>query len=87
MDFVGDLPPTACNFNAIAVFVNKLTKLAHFVPSTIAASAVDVAHQFFFGNIFFFKLHGLFQRLSRQTATIESLAGSGRSCTSYWMRS
>jgi len=38
------------------VFVDKLTKLAHFVPSTTSATAVDVAHQFF-DNIF--KLHGL----------------------------
>ncbi|GJJ79225.1 hypothetical protein EMPS_11585 [Entomortierella parvispora] len=50
------LPPTACNFNAITVFVDKLTKLEHFVPSTTSATAVDVAHQFF-DNIV--KLHGL----------------------------
>ncbi|GJJ71552.1 hypothetical protein EMPS_03902 [Entomortierella parvispora] len=39
-----------------SVFVDKLTKLAHFVPSTTSATAIDVAHQFF-DNIF--KLHGL----------------------------
>ena len=50
------LPPTARKFDAITVFVDKLTKLAHFVPSTTSATAVDVAHQFF-DNIF--KLHGL----------------------------
>ena len=37
MDFVTLLPPTARNFNAITVFVDKLTKLAHFVRSTTAA--------------------------------------------------
>jgi hypothetical protein len=56
MDFIGPLPPTARNFDAITVFVDKLTKQAHFVPSTTSATAVDVAHQFF-DNIF--KLHGL----------------------------
>lgn len=56
MDFIGPLPPTARKFDAITVFVDKLTKLAHFVPSTTSATAVDVAHQFF-DNIF--KLHGL----------------------------
>ncbi|GJJ76346.1 hypothetical protein EMPS_08705 [Entomortierella parvispora] len=55
MDFIGPLPPTARNFDAITVFVDKLTKQAHFVPSTTSATAVDVAHQFF-DNIF--KLHG-----------------------------
>ena len=56
MDFIGPLPPTARKFNAITVFVDKLTKQAHFVPSTTTATAVDVARQFF-DNIF--KLHGL----------------------------
>ncbi|GJJ75505.1 hypothetical protein EMPS_07863 [Entomortierella parvispora] len=55
MDFIGPLPPTARNFDAITVFVDKLTRQAHFVPSTTSATAVDVAHQFF-DNIF--KLHG-----------------------------
>ena len=56
MDFIGPLPATDRKFDAITVFVDKLTKLAHFVPSTTSATAVDVAHQFF-DNIF--KLHGL----------------------------
>ena len=48
MDFVTLLPPTARNFNAITVFVDKLTKLAHFIPSTIAATAADAAPPVFF---------------------------------------
>ena len=48
MDFVGPLPPTARNLDAIIVFVDKLTKLAHFIPCTIAATAADAAPPVFF---------------------------------------
>ena len=48
MDSVGPLPSAARNFNAIAVFVDKLTKLAHFIPCTIAATAADAAPPVFF---------------------------------------
>ena len=82
MDYVGPLPPTARNFNALTVFVDKLTKLAHFVPSTTAAAAVDVAHQFF-DNIF--KLHDLPASIISDRDTRFSNRFWRESCTSNWM--
>lgn len=56
MDFMVQLPKTPHNHDAITVFVDKLTKHAHFVPSTTTASATDIARQFF-DNIF--RHHGM----------------------------
>ena len=56
MDFMVHLPKTPRNHDAITVFVDKLTKQAHFVPSTTTATASDVARQFF-DNVF--RLHGM----------------------------
>jgi transposase InsO family protein len=56
MDFMVHLPKTPCNHDAITVFVDKLTKHAHFVPSTTTATATDVARQFF-DNVF--RHHGM----------------------------
>lgn len=56
MDFMVHLPKTPRNHDAITVFVDKLTKQAHFVPSTTKASATDIARQFF-DNIF--RHHGM----------------------------
>jgi hypothetical protein len=56
MDFMVHLPKTPRNHDAITVFVDKLTKHAHFVPSTTTATATDVARQFF-DNVF--RHHGM----------------------------
>ena len=56
MDFVVQLPKTKRGFDAITVFVDKLTKMVHFVPSHTNDTAVDTA-RIFFDNIF--RLHGL----------------------------
>ena len=56
MDFVTHLPVTSRKYDAITVFVDKLTKQAHFIPSKTTDSAVDVANNFF-TNIF--RLHGM----------------------------
>jgi hypothetical protein len=56
MDFVVQLPKTKRGFDAIVVFVEKLTKRAYFCPTTTDATAPDVAN-IFFNNIF--KNHGL----------------------------
>jgi len=49
MDFVGPLPPTVRTFNAITVFVDKLTKLAHFLsPAPLPPQLSTSPTTFFF---------------------------------------
>jgi hypothetical protein len=56
MDLVTDLPKTAAGFNAVAVFVDRFSKMLHFVPTTKTVTAPALA-QLFINNIF--RLHGL----------------------------
>lgn len=56
MDFIVQLPKTKSGFDAITVFVDKLTKQAHFCASHTADTAPEVAN-IFFRNVF--RLHGL----------------------------
>jgi transposase InsO family protein len=56
MDFIVQLPTTKAGYDAIVVFIDKLTKRAHFVPTYTTATAPDVA-KIFFDTIF--RNHGL----------------------------
>lgn len=56
MDFFTKLPKTANGYTAVFVVVDRLTKLAHFIPTFDTATAVDIANLFF---THCFKLHGL----------------------------
>lgn len=56
MDFIVRLPKTARNYDAITVFVDKLSKQVHFCPSKITDTASDVA-RIFFDQVF--RLHGM----------------------------
>src|SRR5215469_16943190 len=56
MDFITRLPRTPSGFDAITVFVDRLTKMIHLCPGKTTDSAPDVAHQFL-STVF--KLHGL----------------------------
>jgi hypothetical protein len=56
MDFIVRLPETPRKFDAITVFVDKMTKQVHFVPSKTTDTAADVA-RLFFDNVF--RLHGM----------------------------
>ena len=56
MDFIVKLPPTPRKHDAIVVFVDKLSKLARFVPTTTNADAPEIA-RLFFEEIF--RHHGL----------------------------
>lgn len=47
MDLITGLPVTSSGHDAIAVFVDKLTKLCHFAAVKKASSAVDLAAVFF----------------------------------------
>ena len=50
------LPPTADGSDAILVVVDRLSKMAHFIPTRSTATAKDIA-LLFFTNIF--RLHGI----------------------------
>jgi len=56
LDLITSLPRTKRGYDAIVVFVDRLTKMAHFCPTTNEVSGEGVA-QLFFDNIF--RLHGL----------------------------
>lgn len=50
------LPKTLTGYDSIVVFVDRLTKMVHFAPTTVNATAADVA-QIFVHNVV--RLHGL----------------------------
>jgi transposase InsO family protein len=56
MDFIVQLPKTAHGYDAITVFVDKLSKQVHFCASHTTDSAADVA-RLFFDQVF--RLHGM----------------------------
>jgi hypothetical protein len=56
MDFITQLPLTRSKHDAIVVFVDMLSKMVHFVPTTTTATAPATA-RIFFDSIF--RLHGL----------------------------
>jgi transposase InsO family protein len=56
MDFIGPLPETSAKYNAIVVFVDRLSKMIHAVPTTTTATAADVA-KILFDTVF--RHHGL----------------------------
>jgi len=55
MDFITDLPKTSKGNDAILVVVDRLTKMAHFIPCNITCTASDAADMILL-NIF--RLHG-----------------------------
>jgi len=56
MDFIVQLPKTKRNYDAITIFVDRLTKRVHFAASKTTDTATDVAHMFI-NEIF--RQHGL----------------------------
>ncbi|KAJ9525206.1 hypothetical protein QJQ45_020746, partial [Haematococcus lacustris] len=56
MDLITQLPSTAAGHDAIVVFVDKLTKMIHAVPTTTTVTAPILA-RIFFDHVF--RLHGL----------------------------
>ena len=56
MDFIVALPQTKHGYNAILTFVDKLTKMAHFVPTTNECDAPETA-RLFVDHVF--RYHGL----------------------------
>lgn len=60
IDFIVSLPTTARGFDAIAVFVDRLTKMVHLAPCKTSVTAADTA-QLFVDNVV--KLHGVPQNI------------------------
>mgnify|MGYP002655140599 CR=1 FL=1 len=56
MDFVVALPKTEGGYDAVLVFVDRLTKMSHLVPTTTTCTAEQVA-RLFFDNVV--RLHGV----------------------------
>jgi hypothetical protein len=56
MDLITMLPKTPRGFDAVIVFVDRLTKMAHFAPTTTGVTAPELA-KIFMNTVF--KLHGM----------------------------
>ena len=56
MDLITQLPKSKNGNDAIVVFVDKLTKMVHIVPTTTTVSAPDLARIFFREDV---RLHGI----------------------------
>ena len=56
LDFITGLPTTTTGHDAILVFVDRLSKMAHFAPCTKETTALDTA-KLFIDHVY--KLHGL----------------------------
>jgi len=56
MDFITDLPRTPSHYDAILVFVDRFSKMVHFVPTTKTVTAEQTA-ELFLANVF--RLHGM----------------------------
>ena len=60
MDFITGLPPSVNGNNAILTFVDRLTKYAHFVPTSTSVTAAGTA-DLYMRNVYC--LHGLSQTI------------------------
>jgi transposase InsO family protein len=66
VDFVVSLPRTASGFDAVCVFVDKLTKMCHLCPTTSEATAEDTAKLFV---DYVWRYHGLPRKLVSDRGT------------------
>jgi hypothetical protein len=74
MDLITDLPPTARGHDAVVTFVDRLSKLVHFAPTTKTVDAPELARIF---TETWHKHHGA-PRSSSRTETLGSKDSSGR---------
>ncbi|CAI7731578.1 unnamed protein product [Closterium sp. NIES-54] len=56
LNFITDLPRTPTGFDSILVVIDKLSKMAHFIPTTGTVTAAETAKLFFTHVV---RLHGL----------------------------
>ena len=60
MDFVQGLPMTQKRHNTILVVVDRLTKVAHFIPGNLSDGALEIAHKFIKEIS---RLHGVLEKI------------------------
>jgi hypothetical protein len=74
MDFIVGLPRTTTGYDSIWLIVDRLTKVAHFIPVNTTYLARIVC------------LHGEHKKIVLDRGS-SSLLGFGRGCMSAWIRS
>jgi hypothetical protein len=67
MAFITDLPVSTTGFDAVLVFVDKLTKMVHLSPTTGTCSATELA-TLFVKDVY--RLHGLPQQFVHDRGTV-----------------
>jgi hypothetical protein len=83
MDFIVGIPRTPAGYDSIWVIVDRLTKVAHFIPVRTNYTGAKLAELYMIQIVC---LHGCLRR-SCQTEDHSLLLGFGRSCTSAWTHS
>jgi hypothetical protein len=77
MDFIVGLPRTAKGFNSIWVIIDRLTKIAHFIPVKVKYTMATYA-ELYIARIL--SLHGVPKTIVSQTAIrIQILGGTPQS--------
>jgi hypothetical protein len=83
MDCIVGLPRTQKGYNSIWVVVDRLTKVANFIPVNTTYSGARLAELYISRIVC---LHGV-PKKSYLTKDLSSLQGSGSSCMIRWIRS
>jgi hypothetical protein len=78
MYFIVGLPRTSAGYDSIWVIVDRLTKVAHFIPVKTTYSGAKLA------ELYMARIVVCLRRLC-QTGDHSLLLGIGRSCTSAWI--
>ena len=83
MDFIVGFPRTQKGYNSIWVVVDRLTKVAHFIPVNTTYSGARLA-ELYISRI---SAYMVCPRRSYLTEGLSSLLGSGSSFMIHWIRS
>ena len=83
MDFIVGLPRTQKGYNSIWVVVDRLTKVAHFIPVNTTYSGARLAELYISRIVC---LHGVPKKIISDRGS-QSLHGSGSSSMILWIRS
>jgi hypothetical protein len=66
MDFIAGLPRTQLGYDSIWVIVNRLTKVAHFIPVKITYSRLQLAELYMLRIVC---LHGVLKKIMSDRGT------------------
>ena len=81
MDFIAGIPRTSTRYDSIWAIVDRLTKVAHFIPVKITYSGARLAELYMARIVC---LHGVPKKIVLDQGS-QSLLGFGRSCMSSWI--